>query len=68
MSIKEEMEYYRDLRRHNKVRLEDIANYCNCSHSYLSLIERGKRNPNVNPGIVRRYKEYIEKQIAELGL
>lgn len=54
-----EYEQFMLWRKRKRIRLEDIATYCNCSISTISRWENGiKALPNV---ILAKYKEYINK-------
>lgn len=52
-----EREKYTIWRRRNRVRIVDIAQYCDVSSSYISMWENGKRP--ITPETLAKYDEYI---------
>ena len=54
-----EREEYTLWRRRNRVRLVDIAEYCDCTIPLISMWENGKRN--IPDKILAKYDEYISE-------
>lgn len=54
-----EREEYQVWRKRNRVRLKDIALYCKCGLSTLSMWENGLLN--VSGDIINLYNDYIKK-------
>ena len=52
-----DFEQYRIWRQRNRVRLIDVAKYCNCSVSNLSQWETG--STNLSDELKRKYTEFI---------
>lgn len=52
-----EREQYTIWRRRNRIRLSDVANYCQCSISYISMWENGIIN--INDEILTKYNHFI---------
>lgn len=54
-----EREQYQIWRKRNRVRLVDVAQYCRCHFSLISMWENGKQN--ISDEIFAKYNEYIKK-------
>lgn len=52
-----EREQYTIWRRRNRVRICDVAKYCQCSISYISMWENGIIN--INDEILSKYNHFI---------